>query len=594
MTFIIRDMKKNHNKRRASTFLIRDMKINTHVTILLIAALAAAGCAKQGMPSGGQKDVTPPHARRMSPPNSTLNRQSRDFFIEFDEFVVIKDAENNILISPPMTERPEIKTKGKGIKVSIKDSLQPNTTYLFQFKDAIADYTEGNLLPSLEYVFSTGDYIDSMMLAGKVVEALSMDPDKDLVKVWLLDSSRFHQAVASMSDTNFDPPQPNYTTRTNQQGLFSFNNIKPGRYHIVAVKDEDKNNAIGIAEAVAFIDTTTEASMMPPPSTPDDTTHKESTTPQKQLILRLSTPKTDKQRLTGSKFTDAGKAVITSLLPLQNPQIDAGGEEITWRLNKQCDTLTLWTLRKECDSLQLTVSDPSGIDDTLRLKWNSRRRSPKGSPPTTLTKSNIMKIGNPSLPYYDTLALLFTTPLDTTLCRLDSAATIMLLKDSSKHSCNALMDTGTMKVLLPYSFLQGEKYTVSIAAGQFTDIYGTGNDSLLSTVTVSKAEDYGNLTLSINDSRPMTESVEQKIVELIDENGKVLLTKKITDESSVMFANLKPMKYRVRIIVDSNGNGQWDGGDFASQRQPERVVYLDKTLDIRANWDFEEELIINN
>ena len=84
------------------------------------------------------------------------------------------------------------------------------------------------------------------------------------------------------------------------------------------------------------------------------------------------------------------------------------------------------------------------------------------------------------------------------------------------------------------------------------------------------------------------------IVELLDEKGNVLKDKKLNSYGTLKFSNIKPAKYRVRVIIDSNGNGIWDIGDFASQRQPERVVYLDKTLDIRANWDFEEVLKVNN
>ena len=328
--------------------------------------------------------------RLMSPPNSMLNSNTQEFTIEFDEYVVIKDADNNILISPPMKERPDVKTKGKGIRVTIKDTLLPNTTYLFQFKEAIADFTEGNLLPSIEYVFSTGDYIDSMTLGGKVVEALSMEHDKDPVSVWLFDDERYQQAVNAMSDTNISAPQPNYITRSDKNGLFCFNNIKPGQYRIVAIKDEDKSGTVGIDETVAFLDSAAAATVMIPDSTTkktlskDDSIHvadtvkkasTDSVAKKQTITLRLSSSKVEHQRLTSSKFTSPGKVVITSLSPLQNPSIDAGGEAIVWRLNNSRDTLSLWTLRKECDSLQLIVTDTTGINDTLKLKYQSRRRS---------------------------------------------------------------------------------------------------------------------------------------------------------------------------------------------------------------------------
>jgi uncharacterized protein (DUF2141 family) len=542
------------------------------------------------MPSGGSKDVTPPQSLRMSPSSGTLNNSSNEFYIEFDEYVVIKDAENNILVTPPMKENPEVKTKGKGVKVTIKDTLQPNTTYLFQFKEAIADFNEGNLLPSLEYVFSTGDYIDSMTVGGDVVEALSMKALEEVVSVWLMSEEKYQQAVKAMSDTLVAKPQPDYITRTNKKGHFSFNNIKPGDYRIIALKDEDKNREIGSAEAVAFLDSTTVATVMKKAekdtvkAEKDSVVHVKTTTP----ILRLFTPKNERQRLTDSKFISDGKVLVTSQLPMTAPVLESGEEKITWRINSQRDTLTLWTLRKDCDSLQLVINDITGINDTLRLKWHSKKKSQKG-PSNAALKPNNMRVSTNALPYYDTLSLVFAVPLDTSRCKRDSVARIMLLKDSSVSYCDALLDTDAMKVLLLYQFRQGEKYDIDIAKGLFTDIYGTANDSLHTTITVSKAEDYGNLTMNIE-----TTGGEKLIVELLDEKGNVLKDSKLLGNGMVKFANLKPAKYRIRVIVDSNRNGLWDSGDFASQRQPERVIYFDKTLDIRANWDFEEKLKIEN
>lgn len=578
------------------------MNIRT-ITILILASLALAGCAKPGMPTGGPKDVTPPKMLSITPPSGTLNSQKQDFYIEFDEYVVLKDAENNLIVSPPMKESPEVKTKGKGIKVTIKDSLQPNTTYLFQFKEAIADFNEGNLLPSLEYVFSTGNYIDSMSLSGKVVEALTMEADKDHVSVWLFDEERYQKTVKRclsdyLSDTteNNNHVQPNYTTRTDKEGLFSFNNIKPGNYRIVAVKDEDKSLSIGVTETMAFTDSTIAAVAMQKPDTAQTgyksltKEGKTSAVENKETTLRLSTPSHEKQRLTSSKFETSGKVVLTSLLPLEAPKLNAGGENFVWRINKTCDTLTLWTLNKDCDSLRLVITDTTGINDTLSLKFH-RKRPQKGAANINLTKKNIA-FSTKSLPYFDTLALIFAMPVDSIRCRLDSVARIMSLKDSTIEYCNALLDSTAMRAKLLYRFRQGEKYSINIDKGLFYDIQGSENDSIQAAITVSKAEDYGNLTLTVENHRKKPDENQIIIVELLDEKGKALLAKTVAKTNKVKFENLKPGKYRIRTIIDDNGNGKWDSGDFATQQQPEQVFYFNKTLEIRANWDFDEKMAI--
>ena len=158
-------------------------RTRTALLFPLSVLLLISSCAKQGYPTGGPKDTEPPKSLGTTPANESRHFAESQFYILFDEYVVLKNPDDNVLVSPPLKQKPEYTTKGKGVLVKLHDTLQANTTYLFQFKEAIADFNEGNLLPSLEYVFSTSDYIDSMMVEGKVVEALTMENDKDVVNV---------------------------------------------------------------------------------------------------------------------------------------------------------------------------------------------------------------------------------------------------------------------------------------------------------------------------------------------------------------------------------------------------------------------------
>ena len=548
-------------------------------TILIsIAFLTLYGCAKQGMPSGGPKDTEPPRILSASPANSTLNFNGDEFYIAFDEYVVLKDVENNILVSPPLKNKPEYRTKGKGVQVRLKDTLLENTTYLFQFKNAIADFNEGNLLPSLNYVFSTGSYIDSMTVGGRVTEALTHEPLEDAVSVWLMSLSDGEIFMTTWGDSTASAPTIAYTTRCDKDGTFRFNHIRPGTYNIFAIKDENKNQQLDPGEGVAFLPQHVEAK-----------NSKDSVVVGNKLLsaadidtvqLFLFTPKNDKQRITSSNFVAAGKIRITSMLPMTDPTILSGDEEVTWHLNKSRDTLTLWTFRQKCDSIQLIVSDPSGIQDTMRLRWR-----PKKAGLNQLPQNNI-RLNYSKLPFFDTLAILFSTPL-AALQSGDSIVTIMRLKDSSVTICSALLYYDFLKAAIPYNFIQGEKYAVSIAKGRLKDLYNQDIDSLRAVVEVSRADDYGNLKMQLVDSGNSVES--PLTVQLLDEKGKVLSERSAVVNDYVEFKNLKPAKYRIRAIVDDNGNGKWDTGDFAHRLQPERVLYFPKILDIRANWDFDEK-----
>ena len=548
-------------------------------TILIsIAFLTLYGCAKQGMPTGGPKDTEPPRILSASPANSTLNFNGDEFYIAFDEYVVLKDVENNILVSPPLKNKPEYRTKGKGVQVRLKDTLLENTTYLFQFKNAIADFNEGNLLPSLNYVFSTGSYIDSMTVGGRVTEALTHEPLEDAVSVWLMSLSDGEIFMTTWGDSTASAPTIAYTTRCDKDGTFRFNHIRPGTYNIFAIKDENKNQQLDPGEGVAFLPQHVEAKNSKDSVVVGNTLHSAADIDTVQLFL--FTPKNDKQRITSSNFVAAGKIRITSMLPMTDPTILSGDEEVTWHLNKSRDTLTLWTFRQKCDSIQLIVSDPSGIQDTMRLRWR-----PKKAGLNQLPQNNI-RLNYSKLPFFDTLAILFSTPL-AALQSGDSIVTIMRLKDSSVTFCSALLYYDFLKAAIPYNFIQGEKYAVSIAKGRLKDLYNQDIDSLRAVVEVSRADDYGNLKMQLVDSGNSVES--PLTVQLLDEKGKVLSERSAVVNDYVEFKNLKPAKYRIRAIVDDNGNGKWDTGDFAHRLQPERVLYFPKILDIRANWDFDEK-----
>jgi len=570
--------------------------------------LMVAACAKQGMPSGGPKDVTPPQTKGMYPANNGLHFSAQEFAIEFDEYVVLKEAENNVLVSPPMRQKPEYRTKGRSVVVKIKDTLQPNTTYLFQFRDAIADFNEGNLLPSLEYVFSTGDALDSMMVSGQVLDLLTGQPRKEAVSVLLLDSTQRGLMARALSDTAIHSATSAYMTRCDKDGNFSFNHIRPGRYFVVALEDGDKNLMVGASEAVAFSDSLWTAVAMPHKDTvaqvdslkvQADSTRSAVTQPRGQLaprkpidslhtapqrtILNMFEPDNKTQRITSSDFKKAGVVRITTLLPMRAPKVDAGGEQVTWRLNAQRDTMTLWPLREKCDSLQLVVSDATGLQDTLRLRYRRQRSmGTPGSLPIPNAKFNIKD----KLDFYDSLRVVFTVPRRQTTQRIDSAIVILQLKDSSTHYGALLMDSSLMKAAVDFGFLAGEKYQVGMQAGLTADIHNKGNDSLRAVFTVTKPEEYGNIKLKV--SLQASVGAQQVLVQMLDEKGAVRDTKQVSASQELLFPHLRPGKYRFRAIFDTNGNGMWDSGDFGCLRQPERVLYYNKTIEVRANWDFEE------
>lgn len=514
--------------------------------LAMTLALLMAGCAKQGYPTGGPKDVAPPQVIGAKPANETRNFAARQFFVEFDEYVVLKNADENVLVSPPLTQKPEYTTKGHGVLVRLKDTLRANTTYLFQFKEAIADFNEGNVLPSYEYVFSTGGQMDTLMLAGTVTRARDGKPWKETLSV----------LAYRPGDT-----LPAFITRTDKEGHFAFHYIPGGQYRLVAVEDKNKNLSVDSTEAVAW-DTAYFKAI-------------DSIDSARIVTLHISAPDQNVQRILKAEFTERGHIIVNTLLPMQQPVVT--GEPHQWRLNTAHDTLNIWCLNEQCDSTVLIISD-SGLQDTLRLRYrapSAKSRRGGAQPP----KAPLMKpLCDGTRAFYDSLMLAFIAPV--TPAGDTVRAEVMSLKDSSMGYCPITLDSGGMRARLDTVLRSGEEYRVRLAAGLFADLYGHPTDSLVFRLT---PKDYGTLILHIDNQTNLP-----LLVEVLDKRDTVVQQQPLEASGTLRFIHLPSGDYRLRAVLDRNGDGRWTCGDYALGRQPEEHRLYGKTLNLREKWEMEE------
>lgn len=551
-----------------------------HKTILLLAPLLLASCAKQGYPSGGPVDKQPPVVKAVLPESETTNFQAKKFRLDFDEYVVMKDADNNVLISPPMASKPEYSTKGHSLIVKLTDSLASNTTYLFQFKGAIVDFNEGNPLPSFEYVFSTGPQLDSMTLSGKVLDALSQQPPDGSITIV---AHEITNDCDTLGDSIVAKAMPAYQTRSAADGSFCFNYIRPGSYRIFALDDSDKNLRYSASEAIAWLDST-----VTPTAMPKKATNSVSEQPilsdssfGHPILLQLSLKEVLQQRVTSKQFTSRGCVQITTQSPLQNPTVEA--DSVVWTLSADRDTLSLWTLQAQRDSIHIVLTDSAtALTDTIVLKYREPKKNRRNDE-SQMTMNTISPLIGSSHPWFDTMRVRFEAPLATS--DPDSVA-ILMLSDSSLTYASLQLDTvRVVAQIVPSSPLkQGEKYRISIPAGICRDIYGRYNDSLSVVTTLTSSEDYGILSIDIT-KRPDNQT--SLIAQLLGEKDAVVRQLPV-EGSTITFSNLKPASYRVRLVYDLDGDGHWTPGDYYLRQQPEPVVYFPKTLQLRANWEMSE------
>ena len=220
----------------------------------LSSLLLAVGCARMGSPDGGWYDDDPPRVVSATPADQSTNVTTQKITILFDEFIKLEDPTQNVIVSPPQLEMPEIQAKGKKIVVELKDSLKPNTTYTIDFSDAISDNNEGNPMGNFTYTFSTGEQIDTFEVAGYVIDASNLEPVKG-INVGLYNN---------LADSVFRKEPLMRVSRTDASGHFVIKGVAPGEYRVYALQDADGDfKFTQKSEMIAFSHQTYEPSAGP-------------------------------------------------------------------------------------------------------------------------------------------------------------------------------------------------------------------------------------------------------------------------------------------------------------------------------------------
>jgi len=202
--------------------------ISLAILVILKILILSSGCANIIPPAGGPKDSLPPVLVSAKPVDSTKHFNNKKIVFTFDEYVEIQDVQKNLLISPIPKVTPNVERKLNTISVTIRDTLQPNTTYTYDFGNSVKDLNEGNILKNFTYLFTTGDYFDSLRLRGKVI--LALDGGVDTTLTVMLHKNKADSAIAK--------EKPKYVAKVDKQGYFYFRNLPKDTFAIYAMKDE--------------------------------------------------------------------------------------------------------------------------------------------------------------------------------------------------------------------------------------------------------------------------------------------------------------------------------------------------------------------
>lgn len=197
-------------------------------SITIISTISYSGCASIVPPLGGPKDTLPPRLVLVTPPAFSHHFNANKIIFTFDEYIDPKDVRTELIVSPVPKKDPITDAHLRTLTVRIKDTLEPNTTYSFNFHNAIRDVNEGNILRNFTYTITTGSYIDSAEFTGHVYVASTGKTDSTMIVM----------LQRKLDDSAVVKNRPRYVTRVDSTGGYHFRYIEPGTYALYALKDE--------------------------------------------------------------------------------------------------------------------------------------------------------------------------------------------------------------------------------------------------------------------------------------------------------------------------------------------------------------------
>ncbi len=520
---------------------------------LLVMLLACSQCAQPGVLTGGPKDTEPPVLNTLeSTPNLQTNFDKQTIELAFNEFLQLKQANKEVVISPPLTYNLKTRVKGKSVLVEFdeKETLRPNATYTINFGEAIQDFTEGNKVENFTFVFSTGDFLDSLSVTGKVTDAITGKVVNDAI-VMLYDV---------MEDSVVNKALPFYFGRTDEEGVFKINNVKSDTFKVVALledftnyKFDNSGESIGFLEDPIIINDTTnnkiEISLFQEEGT--------------NRLVKIDSSQYGKLKLIFNNDPNA------AVLDYEVENIDVYREVIS-------DTLFVWHNTSATDTWPLTIAVDSlrdtilvyGLERDSFLKKNKLLMTKEASP--TVVKINPLK----------PLQLAFSNPLQTV-----DTSKILLYADSLMTGLPIVVEVDSMdrkNLIIRYSWVD-TSYYFQLLPGAVTALSGLiYADTFIQQYQPSPRDMFGDLTLNIRGIQPATTYFlellfkSNNLVESFSVANDTLVVKKIT--------GLPIGNYELRVTKDRNKNGRRDSGNYYRKEQPEqqRVTTLEE---LRAGWE---------
>jgi uncharacterized protein (DUF2141 family) len=574
-----------------------------------------------GSPDGGWYDDDPPRVLGSNPADKATGVKSKKVTIYFDEYIKLADPTQNVIVSPPQIEMPEIAAKGKKIVVELKDSLKPDMTYTIDFSDAISDNNEDNPMGNYTFTFSTGEQTDTLEVSGSVVSAENLDPVSGIL-VGL---------YSDLADSAFRTKPLLRVARTDANGHFVIKGVADGEYRIYALQDADGNYMFTQkSEMIAFSHDTYKPTVKPDMRQDTiwrDELHIDSIKqvhymhfyPDDIVLTAFQETQTDRYLLKTER-KDADRIQIffsygNEQLPVIHGLNFNSDDAFIVESSAKKDSITYWlrdtllvnkdTLSFEMtylmtDSLGALVSKTDTIEALAKTPYAKRqkalqkeydswfkqqekkrkREEPYDSiypvkpldvrfdVPQAMDPNRSISITLPTPPAsIDTAGIHLYTKIDTLWYRADY---------EFRQRANQLRSYEVIADWQP-----GSEYSFEVDSAAIVDIYGLASKPFKQGIKVKTLDDYATLFMDISgyaDSAAV-------VVQLIDKGDKVVAVSRMESDHTASFYYVKPGTYFVRAFVDRNNNGVWDTGNYDADEQAEAVYYYSREIETKAKFD---------
>lgn len=511
-------------------------------------------CAQQVAPSGGKKDENPPKVIGCKPSNKSTKFEADKISIYFDEFIQIKDP-SQIVISPFLKDKPQIEAIGKNIEiVFMRSRPEKNTTYTINFGNSIIDVNEGNVLTNFSYVFASGDLLDSNKIGGFIYNAFNNKPEKDIV-VSLYKKTGF-------TDSTLQKKYPNYFAKSKEDGSYSIENLPQDTFYMFGFKDANTDNKYQKNELISFANY--------PVLTDIENIPRKLYLIEPELYLENTVlDSIHKQR---GKF----------LFPIYKPKnihikplgiSDYYSEFITGK--NAIDTIVIYIPQYSDTAVQIFSIQTTDTSYNAYVKPRIKSKFPDYTIQIKLPN----KIG-------DSIYFISSIPTDSL-----PISKFTFKEDTIQITPAYYKKLSAFKTVVYYPFLEAKNYSISIKDSMFKNIFERYNKSVFSTFSVKGVKEFGNITIN-----PTYSGSADLIIQLVETSADEKVQAEINGKipQIINWNYLLPGTYKIKIIEDLNHNGIWDSGNFNKREQAERVFYVKQEIIVKAYWDIEQRIDLNN